>query len=332
MLCLSFYNHNILVKSKESTVLQKLTQEFHFFCKEETCSAQTTIELEFDESPELPPMVAKKILENTIIYNLGDLTYLDYFGEALTIRDKKKNLFKIFSKNEERLFELAFLTIHSILGQGLEKKGLCRIHAAAFSLNQMNTILMLPSKGGKSTIIKELISRDDKIKIISDDMPICNFFGRIHSFPSKLSFDQVPVEGPLSKLKWTEFKRHQYPVKWTASLSQLVNNLETSPEKNKNILIAGYRLSNGQSILSPVSKHQMIIPIFEHMIIGRGLPQIVELFLDFSWKDFLKLPFHAFIRLICAANLIINSKCYFFYMGKDIEKNSQTLIELINDS
>ena len=331
MLYLTFHDHNILVKCKESTLLQKLKDEFHFFIGTSDSSSEITIELEIEAPPKIPSLVAHKILDNSIIYRMGELQYLDYFGEALTITNSDNNLFKIYSLNLDRLFELAFLTIHSVLGQKLETKGFCRIHAAAISMNQINTIIMLPSKGGKSTLLKELIT-NEKVKIISDDMPLCSLKGEIYPFPSKLSFEQIPVSGPLSKIEWREFKRHSYPKKWTASLSSLKDKIDESPMRNQNILIAGFRLSNGESILSPVNKFLMLKPILEHMVIGLGLPQIIEIFLNFDWRDYIKLPFHFAIRSISAFNLIRKSRCYYFYMGQDIQKNSQLILELIRDN
>ena len=330
MLYLSFHHHNILVKCKESSLLQKLREEFHFFEANEVSTPHTIIDLEYGPSPELPSMVAHRILENAIVYQLGEIQYLDYFGEALTLRTESDETFQIYSQNYDRLYELAFLTIHSILGQNLEKHGLCRIHAAAISVNHTNAIIMLPSKGGKSTFVKQLLFNEE-VRIISDDMPLCSFTGKIFPFPSKLSFDEIPKDGPLSQLIWTEFRRHRHPIKWTASLAQIKDKLDKNPMENKNILIAGYRLSRGDSILSPVSKIHMIKPILEHMIVGMGLPQIVEIFLRFDWRDLFKLAHHAFLRSICAFNLIRRSQCYYFYMGQDLQKNSQLILELMHD-
>jgi hypothetical protein len=331
LLYLTFHDHNILVKCKESTLLQKLKEEFHFFIGKSDSFPEITIELKIETSPKIPSLVAHKILDNSISYRIGDLQYLDYFGEALTIRNSDNNLFTIYSLSNDRLYELAFLTIHSVIGQTLERSGFCRIHAAAISMNQFNAIIMLPSKGGKSTLLKELIT-NEKVKIISDDMPISNLSGEIYPFPSKLSFDQIPASGPLSKIEWREFKRHSYPSKWTASLSSLKEKIDGSPMRNQNILIAGFRLSNGESILSPVNKFLMFKPILEHMVVGLGLPQIIEIFLNFDWRDYIKLPIHFAIRSISAFNLIRKSKCYYFYMGQDIQKNAHLILELMHDN
>ena len=328
MLYLDFHKHIILVRCNEESLLQKLRDEFHFFVTTETSAVDTEVEIHKSAPTELPSMVAVKILENAAVYRLGTRQYVDYFGEALTIWDPSEKKVEVFSEDENRLFELSFLAIHSILGQALDQDGLCRLHALGISINEVNAIVMLPSKGGKSTLLKNLLENPE-VKIISDDMPLVDYQGRVHSFPSKMSLSEVPTEGVLSTLSWHEFKRHHYPPKWTASLAQLKDRLDSRPEEHKNLLIVGYRLSSGQSILSEVPKWKMIMPLMEHMIMGFGLPQILELFLKFNLTDLFKLPYHAIVRSICAFKLAKNSKCYYFYMGPDKTYNAQLILDLV---
>lgn len=328
MLKLDFHHHTILVRCNESLLLQKLQDEFHFFAHESDEQADTIIDLLLEAPPSLPPMVAIKILEHAVIYRMGARQYVDYFGEALIIRDFHSKEVRIYSLNPDRLYELGFLVVHSLLGQKLDLKGLCRLHAVAVSLKKTNAIVMLPSKGGKSTLLTQFLDNPE-IKIISDDMPLCDKQGRIHPFPSKMSLHEVPASGPLSSLKWQEFRRHHYPPKWTASLSQIKDRIDPHPELNDNLLIAGFRLSSGESILTKVPKWKMILPLAEHMIIGVGLPQIIEMFLAFKISDLIKLPAHAVMRSICAVNLMRKARCYYFYMGSDKSYNAQLILDLL---
>ncbi|MBA2405169.1 MAG: hypothetical protein H0V66_10395 [Bdellovibrionales bacterium] len=329
-LYLNFHNHIILVSSNEEATIRKLQEEFHYFVRAEASIVQTNIEIFKEIPPVLPSMVAVKILETCSIYKIGPSRYIDYRGEALTIWDKQEESVRIYSLDVDRLYEIAFLAIHSILGQELEKKGICRVHALGVSLGKVNSLVMLPSKGGKSTLLSYLLENPE-VKILSDDMPLIDLTGRIHIFPSKISVDKKPEDGALAKLNWTEFVRTQYPPKWTAGLSQLKNRIETNNLHHKNLLIAGFRLSKGQSILTPVPKWKIIGPVFEHMIMGVGLPQVIEMFLNFNWTDILKLIYHSIIRSFCAFQMIRRAKCYHFYLGPDRAYNAQLLLDQMYD-
>ena len=67
----------------------------------------------------------------------------------------------------------------------------------------------------------------------------------------------------------------------------------------------------------------------EHMIIGIGLPQIIEMFLKFHFTDVFKMAWHAAIRTVCAFKMVRKARCYHFYMGPDKTYNAQLLLDLI---
>lgn len=327
---LNFHNHIILVSSNEEAILKKLQEEFHFFLQDQADKVHTSIELFKEVQPELPSMVAVKVLETCNVYRMGSRQYIDYRGKALTIWDHQEDMVRIYSLEAERLYEIAFLAIHSILGQELDLKGMCRVHALGVSINHVNAVVMLPSKGGKSTLLQHLLENSD-VRIISDDMPLIDLNGNVHPFPSKISVETKPEDGPLSELSWTEFIRTQYPPKWTAGLSQLANRIDTNSFNNKTLLIAGFRLSSGESILTPVPKWKMLKPITEHMIIGLGLPQIFEMFVKFQFTDVFKLALHAFMRTFCALQLIRKAKCFYLYMGADRAYNARLVSDQMYD-
>jgi len=323
---LSFYDYNILVSSNEAELVEKLKNEFHFFLKDSADPVHTILELSLKNGPEIPPMAASKILENCLIYNLGSRQYIDYFGKALTIWDHQEETIHIYCTEPERLYELAFLSLHSLIGQELGSTGMSRVHALGVSIDRLNALIMLPSKGGKSTLLKHLVENHE-IKIIADDIVLIDLSGRPHPFPGKISFDSPPTEGLLKELQWQEFHRQYYPPKWVASLASLSERIDKNTIHNKCLLYAGFRLSQGNPIISAVPMWKMLGPLFEHMILGIGLPQIIEMFLRYKWIDFIRLPYHFILRLISALQLLRRSECYFFYLGTDKSYNAQVLLD-----
>ncbi len=311
------------------SVDEKLRSEFHYFLSTDQIPV-LTIELSAGPLPQTPSLPVEKILETCQIYRLGKRKYVDYFGEALTIDDEDEGKISIYSSSEERLYELAFLAIHSRVGEFLDRRGISRIHALGVSWKNINALVMLPSKGGKSTLLSYLLENPD-IKIIADDMPLIDRHGKVLPFPSKISLTKKPDSGVLSKLNWSEFHRAHYPPKWTASLSSVPERIEIHPENNPILLIRGVRLSHGESAIARASRKQMIMPLMEHMIIGIGLPQIMELFLNFKLTDIFKISWHALLRGWCALMLLRNSEPFIFYIGNDKSYNAQLILNLLSE-
>jgi hypothetical protein len=310
-------------------VAEKLRTEFHYFLSPDAYP-ELTLELHHGALPATPSVPVDKITETCLIYRLGARKYVDYFGEALTLIDEDAKTISITSLSEERLYELAFLTIYSRAGDFLDRAGFSRLHALAVSYKGTNAVVMLPSRGGKSTLLSHLLENPD-IKIIADDMPLVDRKGRILPFPTKISMTDKPESGELAKLNWNAFMRAHYPPKWTATLSALPERLETSPEKNPVILIQGVRLSHGESLISPTPKWQMLGALLEHMIIGMGLPQILEIFLNMNFTDVFKLIHHAILRSWCALALLLRAKTFTFYIGQDKSYNAQLLLNLLSE-
>lgn len=307
---------------------EKLSSEFHFFLTPGG-TPELTLELHLSPLPVTPSLPVEKILETCLVYRLGKRKYVDYFGEALTIVDDETHTISIYTSSEERLFELAFLTIHSRAGDLLERSGVCRVHAMAVSYKGTNAVVMLPSKGGKSTLLSHLLENPD-IKIIADDMPLVDFSGKLLPFPGKISMTERPSTGELARLNWNEFLRAHYPPKWTASLSAIPARLEYAPGDHPTLLIQGVRLSHGESLLAPVSRWRMLGPLLEHMIIGKGLPQIIELVLEFRPSDIFKLIRLSVLRAWCALRLLLRSDNFYFYLGHDKAYNAQILLNLLD--
>jgi hypothetical protein len=162
-------------------------------------------------------------------------------------------------------------------------------------------------------------------------MPLCDTRGRIHPFPSKISLEKIPDYGPLATLPWNEFKRHHFSAKWTLSLSHIKDRISIHSADHHNILIQGLRLSSGESHLKNVPKWKMLKPMMEHMIIGFGLPQILEMFLNFKLGDVFKLFAHGFIRSLCAFHLVRKSRCYYMYLGPDKSLNATLIRNILHE-
>jgi hypothetical protein len=328
-LVLDIHDHIIGVRGSDSTVLEKLRAEFHFFVTSER-DQDFEVELLRETPPQIPALLATKVLEHASVYHLGPIQYVAYHDGPLAVWDTSRRKITLYAEDTERLYELSFLAVHSVLGQLAVDSGLVRMHAVAVSLNGVAAAVMLPSGGGKSTLLTHLL-QNPELKVISDDMPLWDRTGKLHPFPSKISLGHKPLQGELARLDWQLFTRASYPPKWTASLAQLKARIERSPQDLPCLLVAGFRLSHGEGQLFPVSRWRMIAPLLEHVVIGMGLPQVIELFLRFQFTDALKLARHFLIRSFVAARILRRAECFHLYLGTDRDYNAQLVLQLLEE-
>ncbi|MFA5582893.1 MAG: hypothetical protein WDA09_01660 [Bacteriovoracaceae bacterium] len=321
---------SILTTTDEDELIKKLASEFHFFTSSSDHYPQFEIKLIKESPPKLPELVAKKILPHALIYYGQGKRYIDYQGKALIIEEGK--LFSIYANDSEFLFELAFLTIHSLLGDLLQELGLYRIHALAGTYNKKDFIIMLPSGGGKSTMLATLLE-DPEFQIISDDSPLIDSEGRIHPFPTKISLSEIPHEGKLKNLPWNNFTRALHPPKFVLSLSHLKNQINETPQDPRPLIILGQRSTYLTPRVMKMNRLRAIKSLLENMVIGIGLPQIIEIFLKFKFiPDFYKMTYAFLKRSGAAYHLFQRSEHYEMILSQDIKANCQQIKDLIDET
>lgn len=321
--------HSILISSDEDELINRLISEFHFFTSLESAYPQFEVHLHLKAPPQIPPMIAHKILSHALIYQTTGNRYIDY-GRALIHQQGK--IYSLYTDDEEFLFELSFLCIHSLLGDLLEDLNLFRIHALAGTYREKDFILMLPSGGGKSSMLKEFLA-DPLFSIISDDSPLVDIWGKIHPFPTKISLSSIPGQGILKDLPWTHFYRSQHPPKFVLSLSQLSSRINHSPQDQTPLLLWGQRSSFHLPQLFPMCKWDTFKALLENMVIGIGLPQVIEIFLRFKLiPDSYKMISSFSKRSFAACALFNRSKHYRIVLSRDIVANCQRIKDLIDEN
>ena len=92
------------------------------------------------------------------------------------------------------------------------------------------------------------------------------------------------------------------------------------------MLMIGRRHDGPQPVIYPVGPLTMLRALLEHMIIGVGLPMVVEYFLRHTWKDWATLSRIALKRAWSALRLQQQSQGYVFAMGHDPAANARALL------
>ncbi len=305
-----------------------LGHEFQFFSTP-LSSAKYNILLELSEIPAgiMPRLFSKKISQNSITYDDGSVRWNDYFGKALTYLDYQTGHAIIYSPSIDFIHELAYLMILSLSGKAMDQQGLHKIHACGISYADKNIIVSLPSKGGKTTLFLELCKQPD-VKLISDDTPVIDSQGSIHPFPLRVGVEVIPDW--IAKKDFPVFKREKFSDKFLIPLQDL-NRSIYSPSNNPNLFIIGLRSSGDYPQIYRATSLQAFKALFEHMIIGIGLPMVVEYFVKNDLKDWIVL-FKIFCkRTFAAIAFWRKSRVYFFIMSSDPKANAEYLLNRVKD-
>jgi hypothetical protein len=331
---LDIYKVHIELTSEQSSIIEVIEKDFSYFVTKEVKKAfkKTIINVFKNNGFKIPKnLKATKQTNNSIYFDDQNLRYNDYYGKAITVFDFDKESVDVYYSDESFLHELIYLIILSRSAKHMDRQGLHKIHASAVKINRTNIVFMMPSKGGKSTMLLELL-RDEKTKLISDDTPVVDRAGNIHPFPLRIGFDDKnKLFGYFPYLrdeKIYSFKREYFSEKNLISISDLRNKIGVSA---KTVLIQGRRSTFKEPRLIKISKVKMFYYLITHMIVGIGLPLILEYFLQHTIKDhFINLK-NLFSRTLSATTLVIKSDCYDLMLSDNFIKNAEKLKEAVSE-
>ncbi len=331
-LVININGYEITILNLNSDLSQKLKKDFSYYLKSKFGVKKKLNILIKDQEILIPKnLISSHQSQNSITYDQGEIRYNDYYGKAVTLFDYKTETCEIFSLSNEMLHELIYIIILSRSGRFMDLNGLHKVHACGVTIKNKNLLLMMDSKGGKTSTFLELL-RDDDAGIISDDSPVINRAGGVRSFPLRLGVESD--EGLIAKFPYLkedmfyDFQREHYARKKLISLSDFRNKVSVCDE---NILIQGFRSSYRNPVIKKVSKLKMLKYLFRNMIVGLGLPMIIEYFLRMSLKDAFENTTILISRTTAAINLLRSSDTYEIYLSNNIVENGIKLKEFLNE-
>ncbi|WP_127718472.1 hypothetical protein [Halobacteriovorax sp. HLS] len=325
---INIHGFNISVEGLNEELYKKVRSDFSYFLVDRLEGSQGLAISWIEEEPhgKIPKnLYPVKQSANSMTYDSDGIRYNDYYSKATTVLDYKNRTFTLFSKNQDLVYELIFLIIQSRSGKYLDSIGFHKIHACAFVYDKTNYILILPSKGGKSTTLLHLLKKYD-VDIISDDSPIVDSKGGLYPYPLRLGVEKrQDYDGlfGLDKDAIYDFTRQHYSKKYLLPISALRNNISVASNTK---VIFGFRGSFEKPKKYKISKVKAFQFMWYHMIIGVGLPMIIEYFIENNIKDYL-LNFRILIsRIRNAIILIMKSNCSSIELSSSIEENVKELL------
>lgn len=328
---LNFHGQSVRLNSHSDELLKRIAKDFSYFVQKDFGPAKFTIDAFLEKVPDgvVPIAVASRQSLQSLSFDQGDKRVNDYYGKLVSIYDYKNESGKLWSLDIEKLHEVTYLLILSRVGKALDLSGLHKVHAMSFTKNNFCLVGMMPMKGGKSTLLANIL-RDQTVSIVSDDCPLVTRSGSIVPFPLRLGVDELAQEVGLKnpeKFSYT-LKRDFYGEKKLISLEGLPHEIgEVGPRQ---ILFVGKRAPGMSPQWNKISKLAMIKPLIINMIVGIGLPMVMEYFWESGFKDFVRKSYISLSRAMSAVALLLRSECYEFLMSDKPEENAKFLLKKLN--
>lgn len=314
------YDFRIQLFLDSQDVCLKIEKDFSYFIRLNNTqyTKSMSIHSEKVETIIIPKgLKATKQSQNSITYDDGHFRYNDYYGHALTVLNYKTEEVKIYYKKENFLHELIYLIILSRSGKFMDQAGLHKIHASAFTINRRSIILMMPSQGGKTTTLLEVL-KDENISLISDDTPCVDSWGELYPFPLRIGHENkeklLEYFPYISDSEFYQFERRYFTKKYLISTQSLKNKVKIG---EKIILLQGIRTTFEKTQIYKVNKFKGFKFLVENMIVGVGLPMVIEYFLaNKIWDHFVNVLI-LFKRVFSSINLLRKSEIYEVYLSNN---------------
>jgi hypothetical protein len=262
-----------------------------------------------------------------ISYNDGDIIYTDYHGKAIRKYQKKDNLYQIFTDEYDLRYEISYLTVLTCIARQLDKWHIHRIHALGFSRNDKAILILLPEKGGKTTLTLQLLKIDD-LKLISEDSPLISRKGNILPFPLRIGI--LPGgEADIPDVCQRSVKFKRVGTKILVDIDYFADKISNVAQPE--LILIGERVLGCKSEIRPVGKIKALNELIKNSVVGLGLAQGLEYILGRDLRLVLANSKLAYSRFINCQKILHRSKVYRYLIGHNKEDNIETLVKFLDD-
>ena len=327
-LSFNIYDTKVLFQCNDRLLHEKIKKDFWFFLKNDLDKYDMKIKsMLLDDIPWdlIPNIYPSKQSKNSITYDKGRKRYNDYYGKLLSIYNYQTNEGRLYTEDREKLHEISYLLILSRSGKRMDSIGLHKLHAFGVIYNKKAILGMMPSKGGKTTHLLEFL-KNHSCDLISDDTPVITRSGKIYPFALRIGMEKTAKSLNIDPKYLYSIKREYFGEKKLLSLEGV--SAKVSHDYDQVILFLGKRHNSRECHINKISKVGILFHLFIHMIIGLGLPMVLEYFWENGFRDFFLKMKIFFSRCLAAFSLALRAKTYIIYLGKDIEHNVESIKNL----
>jgi hypothetical protein len=325
----SFYGITLEVSSPSATLVEQVRRDFLHFHTAPKERVDMRLEL-LTEPPRydgLPVVRASVITPRNVCFRDGNISYIDYFGRALSVFNRGGGECRVWSTDEDLLHEIAYLFFLSTVGEHLDHQRMHRIHALGLSFRDQGVLLLLPSGGGKSTTAINLLRRPEFL-LLGEDTPLIDRRGWMLPFPLRLGIRaDASTDIPPNFLR--TMKRMEFEPKTLIDLDYFKGRIGTAVPSR--MLIVGTRYLGDVSEIVPLARRHAFGTLVSNMVVGLGVYQGLEFLLERSVVEIAGKMGVVSSRLYNALRLLNTASVYRFKMGRDVARNTETLATFITE-
>jgi len=318
--------HGLVIECRSGSpdLVRGMVRPFNFF-KSGTGNPAVTVTAIQSEPPysSFPSVPSSFSTPRNIVFTKGDTKIIDYFGKGVVLAERNGSAYTIYGTDPNFLQEAFYLLVLSLLGQYCDEKGILRIHALTFSLNDTAVIFSAQSGGGKSTMAFSVLERD-AFKLISDDEALVDSGGRVLPLPLRMgTLDEEKISSIPPEYVY-RIDRMEFGGKYFIDIDYWGDRLEHRLLEKK-ILFTAKRLINGNPYIERMSRFATLKSLMSAAVIGLGLYQGMEFVFNSSPGEiFSRVP--VFLRrLWTALKLTATVESYRIFLGRDQSKNIKIL-------
>lgn len=321
---LSFYGVAGTVSGDDPAVVEDLRRDFQYFAAEDR-GQDFKVRLFRQPPPKgiIPQNPAMVCGSQYIIYQTGLVRVVDYHGAALARIDFAAESCDIYSEDIRLLRELGYLVVLSRAGYLLDLKGLHRVHALGVVLEGRGTLVLLPSGGGKTTLMMDLL-KEKSVGLLSDDTPLVSRSGRLYPFPLRFGLlpdaDLTRVPADYRRTFW----RRQYGKKILVDLPFFQESI--SDPVSPGLIIVGQRTAAPQPQRVQALRASGIVPLLSSLVVGLGTPQLAEYMMRWDAAGLAALTAIAASRTLALTALLIRCPVARLFLSADRDANKKAFL------
>lgn len=321
-----FHGIHVVVTGDEGTAAD-LARDFSYFERPPSpLPAEVRLTLHaaappWEDAAEVPSVLVRPAC---VIYEANDVRWVDYQGKALCRWDYRTESGELWSEHGELLYELAYLLLLSRIGEIHDRQGLHRIHALGLEVGGRGIVCCIPSGGGKTTLGMAAL-RYSTARLLSDDTPLVTRTGDLLAFPNRIGTLGPPEGVPADKVR--RFVRRQRGDKYLVDVGAYADRL--APQAAPGLFVLGERQLKGRARIEPVSRRAAFAELVRSLVVGVGLPQVVEYFVRFTPGDIARKAAFVGSRTLAATALLRRSKAYKLYLSRNLEENVEALLGVL---